>query len=311
MTANTLPPVLRAPDSRFAGLPDWPYARREVLVPAGPTVPGVDTLSVAFVDEGPRDGTPVVLLHGEPTWGYLYRHMVRGLVDRGHRVLVPDQIGFGRSDQPTAREAYTYLAHVGWMGAWWDAAVPDGAVFFGQDWGSLVGLAVVTQRAERVRAIVIGNGILARKFKEQSGAFRAWQDHVASLDYLECGRMVAATLPDGLADDERAAYDAPFPDRTHQAGALVFPSLVPTSADTDAARAMLAAWEVLDHWDRPFATRYGTPDPITGHGQRYFIEHVPGAAHSEHGTIEGAGHFVQERGHAELVEAIDRVIAAT
>ncbi|MFM8971868.1 MAG: haloalkane dehalogenase [Actinomycetota bacterium] len=307
MTANSSPAVVRAPDDRFVELPGWPYTRREVLVPAGPTVPECDTLSVAFIDEGPTDGIPVVMLHGEPTWGYLYRHMVRDLLALGYRVLVPDQIGFGRSDQPCARSAYAYAAHVAWMGAWWDAAVPDGAVFFGQDWGSLVGLAVATQRAERVRAIVIGNGILARRFKEQTGAFAQWQEYVANLEYMDCGAMVDVTMPGHLSAAERAAYDAPFPDRTHQMGALVFPSLVPNSADTEAARIMLAAWDVLDTWEKPFATRYGTPDPITGHGQRYFIEHVPGAARCEHGTIEGAGHFSQELGHAELAAAIDAV----
>lgn len=311
MTANSSPAVVRAPDERFVGLPDWPYVRREVLVPAGPTVPGVDTLSVAYIDEGPRDATPVVMLHGEPTWGYLYRHMVRDLLDLGYRILVPDQIGFGRSDQPTERGAYTYAAHVAWMGAWWDAVAPKGAVFFGQDWGSLVGLAVATQHADDVRAIVIGNGILARKFKEQTGAFAQWQEYVANLEYMDCGTMVASALTDGLTDGERAAYDAPFPDRTHQMGALVFPSLVPTSADTEAARIMLAAWDVLDTWDKPFATRYGVPDPITGHGQQYFIEHVPGAARCEHGTIEGAGHFSQELGHAELAATIDTVARMT
>lgn len=302
---------MRAPDDRFVELPGWPYTRREVLVPAGPTVPECDTLSVAFIDEGPTDGIPVVMLHGEPTWGYLYRHMVRDLLALGYRVLVPDQIGFGRSDQPCARSAYTYAAHVAWMGAWWDAAVPDGAVFFGQDWGSLVGLAVATQRAERVRGIVIGNGILARRFKEQTGAFAQWQEYVANLEYMDCGAMVDATMPGHLSAAERAAYDAPFPDRTHQMGALVFPSLVPNSADTEAARIMLAAWDVLDTWEKPFATRYGTPDPITGHGQRYFIEHVPGAARCEHGTIEGAGHFSQELGHTELAAAIDAVARMT
>jgi haloalkane dehalogenase len=186
------PPRHGARDDRFAGLPDWPYERREVLVPAGPTVPEVDTISVAHIDEGPSEATPVVLLHGEPTWGYLYRHMVRDLLDLGYRVLVPDQVGFGRSDQPVATSAYTYAAHVAWIGAWWDAVVPSGAVFFGQDWGSLVGLAVATQRAEAVRAIVIGNGILARKFKEQTGAFAQWQAYVSGLDYLDCGAMVAA-----------------------------------------------------------------------------------------------------------------------
>lgn len=307
MTANSSAPVVRAPDARFADLPDWPYPRREVLVPAGATVPEVATISVAYIDEGPPDARPIVMLHGEPTWGYLYRHMVRDLLDLGYRVLVPDQVGFGRSDQPTQRSAYTYAAHVAWMSAWWEAVAPEAAIFFGQDWGSLVGLAVATRHADDVAGIVIGNGILARKFKEQTGAFAKWQEHVASLEYMECGAMVALTMPGHLSPAEQAAYDAPFPDRNHQMGALVFPSLVPNSADTEAARIMLAAWDVLDTWDKPFATRYGVPDPITGHGQQYFIDHVPGAARCEHGTIEGAGHFSQELGHAELTAAIDAV----
>ena len=295
--------TVRTPEERFENLPGYPFEPHYVEIDGGEA----GSLRIHYVEEGPADGDVILLLHGEPTWGYLYRHMVRDLLDRGYRALVPDQIGFGRSDQPTERAAYTYAAHVAWIGAWWDAVAPKGAVFFGQDWGSLVGLAVATQHADDVRAIVIGNGILARKFKEQTGAFAQWQEYVANLEYMDCGAMVAATMPGHLSAAEQAAYDAPFPDRTHQMGALVFPSLVPNSADTEAARIMLAAWDVLDTWDKPFATRYGTPDPITGHGQRYFVEHVPGAARCEHGTIDGAGHFSQELGHAELAATIDDV----
>ena len=318
MTANTSPPsslppaapqVVRSPEARFLNLPDWPYERREILVPAGPTIPGVETLSVAYVDAGPIDAIPVVMLHGEPTWGYLYRHMMIELLDLGYRVLVPDQIGFGRSDQPTDKAAYTYAAHVSWMNAWWSAVAPKNAVFFGQDWGSLVGLAVATMHADDVRAIVIGNGILGRKFKPQiGGAFGMWQEFAATIDYLECGRMIRGDLVGGikipLTDAESAAYDAPFPDATHQAGALSFPSLVPTSDEQEGAKIMRTAWSILDTWEKPFATCYGVPDPVTGHGQKYFAENVPGAKRSSHSQIEGVGHFSQELGHSELVAAI-------
>ncbi|MEI8336802.1 MAG: haloalkane dehalogenase [Actinomycetes bacterium] len=323
MTANTslplnepsdegrdLPLVVRSPAERFLNLPDWPYERREVLVPAGPTIPGIETLSVAYVDEGPKDAIPVVMLHGEPTWGYLYRHMMKDLLERGYRVLVPDQIGFGRSDQPTDKDAYTYPAHVSWMNAWWSAVAPKNAVFFGQDWGSLVGLAVASMHADDVRAIVIGNGILGRKFKPQEGgAFGMWQEFAASIEYLECGRMISGDLVGGvktpLTEAESAAYDAPFPDTTHQAGCLSFPSLMPTSPDQEGAKIMLAAWSIYDTWEKPFATCFGVPDPVTGHGQKYFAETVPGAKRSSHTKIEGVGHYCQELGHSALVAAIN------
>ena len=196
------------------------------------------------------------------------------------------------------------------MGAWWDAVVPDGAVFFGQDWGSLVGLAVVTQRADRVRAIVIGNGILARKFKEQTGAFRAWQDHVAALEILECGRMVASILPDGLTEAERAAYDAPFPDKRYQASALEFPLLIPVQPDNPGVPQCRETWTYLEAWTKPFLTVFGTDDMVAYKpgAHRKLQRLIPGAQGLDHIEIEGANHFIQEDAPERLVEIIDTFV---
>jgi haloalkane dehalogenase len=317
--------ALRTPDARFANLPGYPFAPhyREVADGEG------GALRVHCVDEGPRGARPVLLLHGEPTWSYLYRKMIPGLVARGHRVLAPDLVGFGRSDKPAQKTDYSYARHVAWMRDWLRQLDLADAVFFGQDWGSLIGLALVAQEEARFRGVVIANGALpdpahpermlaARSRAPDPDSFARWQAYAAAAEKLACGAMIANGIPAlggdmklGLSAGEQAAYDAPFPDASYQAGALVFPSLIdPERLGAEGIGTLNAAWRVFERWQKPFVTAYGKADPVLGWFDGVFQEHVPGAKGRAHRVFPKGTHFIQEQEPAALVDAIDEVAAA-
>lgn len=289
--------VVRTPDARFADLPDWDFAPHHVEVEGG--------LRVHVVDEGPRDAAPVLLMHGEPSWSYLYRHVIPPLVDAGHRVVAPDLVGFGRSDKPTRRSDYTYAAHVAWMQqALFGQLDLTGITFFGQDWGGLVGLRLVAAAPERYAAVVVGNTGLPTGDQQMSEAFLAWQAWSREAERFPVGQLVNGGCRRDLDPGEITAYDAPFHDDTATAGARVFPSLVPTGPDDPAAADQRAAWEVLQRFDRPFLCAFSDGDPLTAGADRVFQKLVPGAAGQPHRTIEGAGHFLQEDAPDQVVDAI-------
>lgn len=313
---------LRTPDDRFANLPGWPFAPHYVEVPDGEG----DRLRLHYVDEGPRTASPVVLFHGEPTWSYLYRKMIPGLTARGRRVLAPDLAGFGRSDKPANKTDYSFARHVRWMRAWVEALDVRNAVFFGQDWGSLIGLTVVALEEARFRGIVIANGALPdpahleRMAAAQHGApdptaFSRWQAFVEGCESLACGDIIADGLPGlgapmklALSPSERAAYDAPFPDASYQAGALAFPSLIrPERLGAEGAALFDTAWRVLECWQKPFVTAYGKADPVLGFFDAVFQQYVPGAQGRSHRVFPNGTHFIQEQEAAALVEVIDEV----
>lgn len=298
--------TLRTPDDRFADLPDYPF---------GPNYVEVDdqdggTLRVHYLDEGSRDGSPILLLHGEPSWSYLYRKMIPPLVAAGHRCVAPDLVGFGRSDKPTEQSDYTYARHVAWM----RAVVVDhldlrGATLFGQDWGGLVGLRLVAEHPDRFDRVVIGNTGLPTGDRSPSDAFLAWQKFSQTTPVFDVGLLLQAATERELADAEVAAYDAPFPDDSYQAGARIFPSLVPTRPDDPAAAANRAAWEVFRGWDKPFILCFSDRDPVTAGGDKPFRELVPGAAGQPHVTVEGAGHFLQEDAPEQLARLLVDALA--
>ena len=317
--------ALRTPDARFAALPGFPFAPRYVEIDDGEG----GRLRIHYVDEGPRDGVPVLLLHGEPTWSYLYRKMIPGLVARGYRALAPDLVGFGRSDKPSRPEDYTYPRHVAWMRAWLAAVDARDAVFFGQDWGSLIGLGVVGLEEPRFRAAVLANGALpdplhmermanAQQRSPDPTAFARWQAHAAAAKELRCGELIGRGIPGlgvaadlGLTPGERAAYDAPFPDASYQAGALVFPSLVtPEKLGAEGVGLFVSTWRVLERWHKPFFTAYGKADPILGFFDAVFQEHVPGAKGRAHRVFPRGTHFIQEQEPQALVEVIDEAARA-
>jgi len=294
------------------------------------TAVGVDaSLRMAYVDVGPEDGRSVLLLHGEPTWGYLYRKMIPGLVDAGCRVIAPDLIGFGRSDKPTQKDDFTYSRHIDWVSSLVEHLDLQQAVLFGQDWGSLIGMAIAARHDDRFAAIMIGNGGLpdpthfedmmaAQKTSPDPGAFQRWQQHAASLDSMDVGEMLRGGLADisgttiELTDAEAAAYDAPFPDASYQAGALVFPALAsPHGAEGEPFVQYGEAWTVLENWTKPFLCRFGALDPVLGYFDQHLIARIPGCAGQPHQRFDTGGHFIQEQEPDALVGGILHLVNET
>ena len=295
--------VVRTPDERFADLPAYPFEPHWATLSDWDSVTsasgGGGTLRMHYVDEGPRDGPVIVLLHGEPTWSYLYRTMIPPLVDAGHRVLAPDLIGFGKSDKPTAIADYTYKRHVDWVDAWMDTLGLKDITLFGQDWGALIGLRIAGEQPERFARIVVSNGFLPTAQHGTPMAFRAWRAFARWTPVFPAGRLVQTATVHPVAAQVRAAYDAPFPSSKYQVGARAFPRLVPTDTDDVAVPANRAAWAALGEFDRPFLTIFGKNDPILGRGDRPLIAQVPGAQGQPHDRIRG-GHFIQEDAGPEL-----------
>lgn len=300
--------TLRTPDERFADLPDFPYGPRYLEVDDGEG----GRLRVAYLDEGPADGETVLLLHGEPSWSFLYRRMIPVLVDAGLRVVAPDLVGFGRSDKPVSRDDYTYARHVEWMRqALLDELGLRDVTLVCQDWGGLIGLRLVAENPDRFARVVVANTGLPTGDQKMSEAFLAWQRFSQESPEFHIGRIVGNGTAGGLAPEVVAAYDAPFPDDRYTAGARRFPALVPTSPDDPAAAANRAAWEVLTRWEKPFLTAFSDSDPITGGGDRVFQKLVPGAQGMPHTTLAGGGHFLQEDVGPELARVVADLVAAT
>ncbi len=304
--------LLRTPDDRFSGLPGWPYQPRYVEVPTG-----VDdsTLRIAYVDEGPADGSddsPVVLaMHGEPSWSYLYRHMIPPLVDAGLRVVAPDLVGFGRSDKPVDGDDHTYERQIAWMLDWLRAIDLRRITLVCQDWGGLIGLRLLTAEPDRFAAAVVANTGLPTGDRSPTDAFLAWQRFSQEVTDFDCGAIVSMGTTTDLPEDVVAAYNAPFPDDTFCAGPRRFPLLVPTSPDDPSAAPNRAAWEVLERWEKPLVTAFSDSDPITRGGDRVFVNKVPGALRRSHYVIEGGGHFLQEDRGPELAAVVIDAVMAT
>ena len=295
-----MPDIIRTPDDRFRDLPDFGFEPHYVEVA---------DMRMHYVDEGAREGAVVLLLHGEPSWSYLYRHMIPPLRDAGLRVVAPDLIGFGRSDKPLRRADYSYAAHVGWMTAFVEALDLSEITLFCQDWGSLIGLRVAAENERRFARIALGNGGLPTGAENIPRAFRIWRAFSRLSPWFPIGRIVQSGTVCTLSDAEMAAYDAPFPSSRYKAGARAFPSLVPITPDDPASEANRSAWQVYERWTKPFLTTFSNRDPITRGGERIWQEKVPGAQHGEHVKIRNAGHFLQEDKGTELAEALVRFIA--
>lgn len=300
--------TLRTPDEAFAALPDFPFEPHYVEVDDGEG----GTLRVHHLDEGPADAPPVLLMHGEPTWSFLYRHVVPTLVEAGHRVVAPDLVGMGRSDKPAEQSDHTYARHVEWMRqALFDRLDLRDITYFGQDWGSLIGLRLVALDPDRYARVAIGNGGLPTGHGPASEAFLAWQKYSQETEHFPVGRLVDGGCTTSLAPEVVAAYDAPYPDDSYKAGVRIFPSLVPTSSDDPATPHQEAAWRVLERFEKPFLLCFSDSDPITKGGDAPFLAKVPGAQGQAHTTIEGGGHFLQEDRGPELARVLVEFIEAT
>ncbi|WP_066826200.1 haloalkane dehalogenase [Sphingomonas mali] len=297
--------VLRTPDERFADLADYPFPPHYLTVT---DADGTD-LRIHYVDEGPRDAAPVLLMHGEPSWSYLYRKFVPDLVARGHRVIAPDLIGFGKSDKPAARTDYTYERHVAWMSDWLTALDLTDITLFCQDWGGLIGLRLVAAFPDRFARLVVSNTGLPVGTGSSEG-FDAWLAFSQNVPQFPVGFIVNGGTTRELTAAEIAAYDAPFPDETYKEGARQFPTLVPITPDHASVAENRAAWAVLERFERPVLTAFGDKDAVTNGGEKAFIERIPGARGQPHRIIAGGGHFIQEDAPAELCALIDDFIRA-
>jgi len=276
--------VLRTPEARFANLPDFPFAAHYHQV--------TPELRLHYVDEGPREGKPVLMLHGEPTWSYLYRHMIPPVAAAGLRALAPDLIGFGKSDKPAAKGDYSYARQVAWMRHWLEALDLSEITLVCQDWGSLIGLRLAAEMPERFARILLSNGGLPTG-NAFSRAFALWRAFSRYSPWFPISRIVQTGTRRRLSAAERAAYDAPFPGSAYKAAARIFPSLVPVEPDDPAVPDQQRAWQVFEQWRKPFICCFSDGDPITRGGDRVFRARVPGAEAQPHCTLHG-GHFVQE-----------------
>ncbi len=299
--------LLRTPDDRFADLPDWPYEPRYAQVATGDG----GTIRMAYVDEGPADAAPVLLLHGEPSWSYLYRHMIPPLVAAGCRVIAPDLVGFGRSDKPASRDDHSYAAHVGWVRELvLDHLGLRDITLFCQDWGGLIGLRVLAEDPDAFAGAVVANTGMPTGEQQMPEAFMAWQRFSQTVEEFPVGPMLQGASLRELSDAEVAAYDAPFPDETFKEGPRIMPALVPTSTDDPASAANIAAWTSLRAFQGPVMTAFSDSDPITAGGFKPFQTLVPGASGQAHRIVHG-GHFLQEDAPEELAAAIIEVVQPT
>jgi len=299
--------TIRTPDTHFADLDEYPFE---------PNYLEVDGLRMHYVDAGDAGSAPVLMLHGEPTWSYLYRQMIPVCAGAGHRVIAPDLIGFGKSDKPKAKGDYTYQRHVDWLTGFVRELDLREITLFCQDWGALLGLRVAAENEERFARIVIGNGAIPTAYRDtrpqlpNALAFLAWRTFATVTPVLPVSRIVNAGCLKTLTAAERRAYDAPFAVSGSKAGARAFPRLVPISPRDPAIPANRAAWETLGRWEKPFLTVFSDSDPIMRGSERIFQRHVPGAAGLPHTTTHG-GHFLQEDAGPDLARQVNELIAHT
>ncbi len=288
--------VFRTHDERSAALPDYPFAPNFLTLKDG--------LRLHYLDEGPRDGPLVFLLHGEPTWSYLFRHMIPLLTAGGFRVVAPDLIGFGKSDKPLARAAYSYAGQVAWMREWIEALDLTALTLGCQDWGSLIGLRLAAEMPGRFHGIALSNGGLPAG-QDPPRAFAIWRAFSRYSPVFPIGGIVRRGTKRPLSPEEVAAYDAPFPTRASKVAARVYPGLVPF-AGNPAVPDQLRAWRVFERWEKPFLCCFADGDPITRGGDAMWLERVPGTRGMSHRTLHG-GHFIQEDDPAGFAGAIAEV----
>lgn len=289
-------PVLRTPDSQFEKLEGWPHAPHYTQVDGGALGP----LRVAHAEAGPGDGPVVLLMHGEPSWSYLYRKMIPLFAEAGCRVLAPDLVGFGRSDKPGAQTDYSYEGHVDWMLQWLDAQHVKDITLFCQDWGGLIGLRLVAARPGLFARVCAANTFLPTGEGKVSEAFRRWREFSQTVPDFDSGWIVNGGTARGISEGVRAAYNAPFPDDGFKAGARIFPMLVVTDPDMPGAAGNREAWKVLEAFEKPFLTLFGDSDFVTLGAEKVLQARIPGCAGQPHRIVQRAGHFIQEDAGEEV-----------
>lgn len=279
------PGILRTPDACFDNLPDFPFE---------PNYVEVDGLRVHYLDEGPKDADPILLTHGEPSWCFLYRKMIPGLVAAGHRCIVPDLIGFGKSDKLVERNDYSYKFHIDNMNGFVRALDLNNVTLFCQDWGSLIGIRVLIDNLDRFQRLCVANGGLPTGEHGASDAFKSWLEFSQTVEDFPVGGIIKGGCTSTLTDEIIAAYNAPFPHNAYKVCARLFPTFVPITPDNPESENNKKGWETLKKWDGPVLTLFSDQDMVTKGGEKPFQTLMPGAKGQPHETIEGAGHFLQE-----------------
>jgi haloalkane dehalogenase len=288
--------ILRTPEACFENLPDYDFSPHYVDIR--------DDLRLHYVDEGPKGARPVIMMHGEPSWSFLYRHMIKRVAKAGYRVLAPDLIGFGRSDKPSQIKEYSYSRHVAWMQDWLDHVDISEAVLFCQDWGGLIGLRLVAESPDRFAGVIAGNTFLPIGKHDPGEAFKKWREFAKTVPEFPVGGIIRGATVKPLGDGVEEAYNAPFPEEKYKAGARIFPALVPTSPEMEGVAENIRAWEVFKKWEKPFLTCFSDQDPITAGGDKVFQKLIPGCKGQAHCTLKGGGHFLQEDVPSELSDII-------
>ncbi|UCG01950.1 MAG: haloalkane dehalogenase [Candidatus Heimdallarchaeota archaeon] len=294
--------ILRTPDERFKDLPDYPFQANYI---------DVEGIRIHYLDEGENEEELILLMHGEPSWSYLYRNMIPILIKAGFRILAPDLVGFGKSDKPKNKQDHSYANHVRWIEKWLNKLDLQNITLFCQDWGSLIGLRVAVANQDRFKRIVLSNGGLPTGAGRMSEAFLQWQKYSQTSPDFEVGAIIQMGTAHDTPEDILNAYRAPFPDDSFHAGPRVMPSLVPTSPNDPEHIPNTQAREQFKHWTKPFLTCFSDSDPITQGGDRMWQKIVPGAQGVNHTVVEGGGHFVQEDCGPELAEIIIKFIEDT
>lgn len=296
---------LRTQDSCFENLPDYNFLPKYLMV--DDTEGG--QLRVHYLDEGPIKSSPILLMHGEPSWSFLYRKMIPILVAAGHRVIAPDLVGFGRSDKPTQRSDYTYQRHVDWMQSLVEQLDLKNITLFCQDWGGLIGLRLVAENTERFARVVAANTMLPTGDHDPGEAFKKWQKFSQEVPEFLAGGIIKGGTTTDLSKAVIDAYNAPYPEEKYKEGARQFPLLVPISPNDPAAEKNRAAWQVLSQWQKPFLTAFSDTDPITAGGDKLMQKLIPGTKGQNHKTIANGGHFLQEDQSGILAQVIIDFIA--
>ncbi len=291
--------ILRTPSEKFENLKDWPYEEKYYVINSE-----YGDIRVHYIDEGSENIDTVLLIHGEPSWGYLYRHMVNPLVEKGKRVVVPDLPGFGKSDKLSLRDGYTYEKYVKWMSDWLVNLDFTNITLFGQDWGGLIGLRLATAYPDRFSKIIAANTFLPTGDYDPGEAFLKWKEYSQTVEDFHVGGIIKGGTVRDISQDIIEAYNAPFPDDTYKEAARQFPTLVPITPDDPSSQVNRDAWEKLKEWDKPFLCAFSDSDPVMAGVDKAFIKLVPGTKDMPHTTIERAGHFLQEDNPEDCVKAI-------
>lgn len=290
---------VNTPEERFANLKGYPFEANYIEMGEG--------MKMHYVDEGSKEAEQtVLLLHGEPSWSYLYRKMIP-ILSKKHRVIAPDLIGFGKSSKPIDFEAYSYKKHVDWTAEILTQLELKNVTLFGQDWGGLIGLRLAAQYSEKFSRAAIANTTFPMGVSDLSKitAFLQWQEYAKNTDKLNVGKVIQSSTVSELSEEEVAAYWAPFPEKEYMAGAKIFPALVPLKMDDPECLLNKKIWEEnWLTWKKPFLTLFSDKDIMFSGQESFYQKNIPGAKDQPHQVIKDGGHFLQEDKGEEIANIL-------